>query len=352
MRVFVAGASGVLGRRLVPRLVARGHQVTATTAGPARLGLLRQLGAEALVLDGLDAAAVGEAVATARPDMIVHFMTAARATSRADAGVDALGHPDRYALTTNRLRTEGTDHLLAAAQATGTTHFVAQSTASTNGLRQGGWVKTELDPLDPETGTPAHRTAQAVRHLEHTVVNAGGTVLRYGLLYGPGTTSQHLTLVRSRQLPLIGPATGHTSWIHLDDAITATVLAVEQEATGIFNIVDDHPAPAHAWLPHLAACTGARTPRRLPSALARLLTGTMTTTLMTQSRAFSNAKAKEQLHWHLLHPTWHQGFQDPRNLQNAPYAQIPPRRDHPAQQRNLMPYSGPACRRANGRSRP
>ncbi len=253
MRVFVAGGTGVIGRRLVPQLVARGHQVTATTTSAAKLGLLEQLGAEAVVMDGLDAASVGEAVAAARPDAIVHQMTA---ISVAHAGKPDLKHMDRWFATTNRLRTEGTDHLLAAAEATGVSHFVAQSYASWNGIREGGWVKTEEDPLDPMTGTAAQPGMEAIRHLEDVVVKAGGAVLRYGGLYGPGATDDQVELVRKRQFPLVGGGTGYSSWVHLDDAASATVLAVEQQATGVFNIVDDEPAPASEWLPYLAAVRG------------------------------------------------------------------------------------------------
>jgi nucleoside-diphosphate-sugar epimerase len=301
MRVFVAGGTGVIGRRLVPQLVARGHQVTATTTGSGKLGLLQQLGAEAVVMDGLDGISVGEAVAAARPDAIVHQMTAI-------AGKPDMKHPDRWFTTTNRLRTEGTDHLLAAAQATGVSHFVAQSYASWNGIRKGGWVKTEEDPLDPETGTMARNVAEAIRHLEDVVVKAGGAVLRYGGLYGPGATDDQVELVRKRQFPLVAGGTGYSSWVHLDDAASATVLAVEQHAKGVFNIVDGEPAPASQWLPYLAACAGAKRPMRVPKWLARLLGGDVAVTMMTEGRGFSNAKAKRELGWELRYPSWRQGF--------------------------------------------
>jgi nucleoside-diphosphate-sugar epimerase len=219
--VFVAGGAGVVGQRLVPQLVARGHQVTATTTSAAKLGLLEQLGAEAVVMDGLDAVSVGEAVAKARPDAIVHQMTAI-------AGRPDIRHIDRWFATTNRLRTEGTDHLLAAVEATGVSHFVAQSYASWNGIRKGGWVKTEEDPLNLHPGTAAHEVMEAIRHLEDVVVKAGGAALRYGGLYGPGATDDQVELVRKRQYPVVGGGTGYLSWVHLDDAASATVLAVEQ----------------------------------------------------------------------------------------------------------------------------
>ena len=305
MRVFVAGGSGVVGRRLVPQLVARGHQVTATSTSPPGLDMLQRLGAEAVVMDGLDAVSVGEAVATAAPDTIVHEMTA---ISRAHAGKPDLKHMDRFFALTNRLRTEGTDHLLAAAQAAGVSHVVAQSYGSFNGIREGGWVKTEEDPLDLHEGTPQHAVAEAIRHLESAVLAAGGAVLRYGALYGPGATDEQVDLVRRRRFPLVGRGTGYSSWVHLDDAAGATVLAVERRATGVFDIVDDEPAPASEWLPHLAAVVGARPPMRVPTWLARMVAGETAVIMMTQGRGFANAKAKRELGWELRYPSWRQGF--------------------------------------------
>jgi nucleoside-diphosphate-sugar epimerase len=299
MRVFVAGGTGVIGQRLVPQLVARGHQVTATTTSAAKLGLLEQLGAEAVVMDGLDAASVGEAVAEARPDTIVNQMTG---LSHAHAGKPNLRRSDRFFATTNRLRSEGIDHLLAAAEATGVDHVVTQSHASMNGRRQGGWVKTEEDPLEVIDGT------KAINHLEDVVVSAGGAVLRYGGFYGAGAWDDQLELVRKRLLPLVGGGTGHVSWVHVDDAASATVLAVEQMARGVFNIVDDDPAPSSEWLPYLAQCVGAKPPRRVPAWLVRLLAGEMTVGMLTEGRGFSNAKAKRELGWELRHPSWRQGF--------------------------------------------
>ena len=307
VRVFVAGGSGVLGQRLVPQLVARGHQVTATTTSPARLDLLARLGADGVVMDGLDAVSVGAAVAAARPDAIVHQMTA---ISMTQAGKPDMKHFDRFFATTNRLRTEGTDHLLAAAEAAGVSHVVAQSYASWNGIRRGGWVKTEEDPLDLHAGTSAHPGMVAIGHVEDVVVKAGGAVLRYGWLYGPGATDDLVEPVRKRQFPVIGGGTGYCSWVHLDDAASATVLAVEEEARGVFNIVDDEPAPASQWLPYLAACAGAKRPVRVPKWLARLLAGDMAVIMMTEGRSFCNAKAKRELGWELHYPSWRQGFKD------------------------------------------
>ncbi|WP_329125494.1 NAD-dependent epimerase/dehydratase family protein [Streptomyces sp. NBC_01353] len=307
MRVFLAGGTGVLGRRMVPQLVARGHQVTATTTSAAKLGLLEQLGAVGVVMDGLDAAAVRAAVAEARPDAIVHQMTA---ISPGHSGKPDLKHMDRWFAPTVRLRTEGTAHLLAAAEATGVTNFVAQSYAGWNGIREGGWVKTEEDPLDPMTGISAQPVMEAIRYLEDVVLKAGGAALRYGALYGPGATDDQVELVRKRQFPLVGGGAGHSSWVHLDDAASATVLAVEQRAKGVFNIVDDEPAPAREWLPYLAACAGGKPPMKVPVWLARLLAGDVAVTMMTEGRGFSNAKAKRELGWQLRYPSWRQGFKE------------------------------------------
>lgn len=307
VRVFVAGGSGVLGRRLVPRLVDHGHEVTATTSTAAKLDLLARLGAQGVVMDGLDAMSVGEAVAKAAPEVIVHQMTA---ISMAHAGKPDMKRPDRWFAGTNRLRTEGTDHLLAAAEATGVSHVVAQGYAAWNGLREGGWVKTEDDPLDPMTGTAAQPNMAAMRHVEDAVVAAGGAVLRYGSFYGPGAIDDQVELVRKRQYPLVGRGTGYSSWVHLDDAADATVLAVDQRARGVFNIVDDDPAPASEWLPHLAACAGAKRPMRVPVWLARLLAGEQAVVMMTQGRGFSNAKARRELGWVPRHPSWRQGFEE------------------------------------------
>jgi nucleoside-diphosphate-sugar epimerase len=302
VRVFVAGGTGVLGRRLVPQLVARGHQVTATSTGEAKLGLLERLGADAVVMDGLDPASVGAAVARAAPDAIVHQMTA--------IGTADIKHMDRWFAATNRLRTEGTDHLLAAAGAAGVANVVAQGYACWNGIRAGGWVKTEEDPLDPQTGTAAEVVMAAVSHLEAAVGEYGGAVLRYGGLYGPGATDDQVELIRKRQYPVVGGGAGYSSWVHVDDAAGATVLAVEQKARGVFNIVDDEPAPAREWLPYLAACAGAKPPMRVPGWLARLLAGDVAVTMMTEGRGFSNAKAKRELGWRLRYPSWRQGFKE------------------------------------------
>jgi nucleoside-diphosphate-sugar epimerase len=274
--------------------------VTATTTSMGKLALLRELGAEGIVMDGLDGASVGQAVAAARPEVIVNQMTA---LSVGHAGKPNPRRPDRFFAATNRLRSEGVDHLLAAAEAVGITQIVMQGHGSMNGIRQGGWVKTEMDPLEVLEGT------RAINHLEDVVLLAGGAVLRYGGFYGEGAWDDQLRLVRKRLVPIVGAGTGYFSWVHIDDAASATVLAVEQQAKGVFNIVDDEPAPVSEWLPYLAKCAGAKPPRRVPTWLARLLAGEMAAGVMTQGRGFCNAKAKRELRWELGFPTWRLGFE-------------------------------------------
>lgn len=304
MRVLVAGGTGVLGRRLVPQLVARGHQVTATTTDAAKLGVLTRLGADSVVMDGLDPVSVGEAVAAARPDVIVHQMTA--------LGFVHAGKPDtksdRYFATTNRLRSEGTDYLLAAAEATGVSHVVAQSNAAWNGNRESGWNGPESEPLELRAGPAADMVMAPLRHLETAVLGFGGAALRYGWFYGPGATDDQLDLIRRRKFPLVGGGTAQWSWIHVDDAAAATVLAVEQKMRGVFNIVDDDPALISEWLPYLVDCAHAKRPMRVPKWLARLAGGDLAVTMMTELRGSSNAKAKRELGWEPRYRSWRQGF--------------------------------------------
>jgi nucleoside-diphosphate-sugar epimerase len=271
------------------------------------LDLLYQFGADGVVMDGLDAVSVGEAVAEAQPDAIVHEMTG---LSTAHAGKMDMKHFDRWFAATNRLRIEGTDNLLAAAEATGVDQFVAQSYSGWNGIRKGGWVKTEQDPLDPLTGTGFRNVAEAIRYVEDAVLKAGGAIVRHGTLYGPGTLDYWVELLRKRQFPLVGGGTGYSSWVHLDDAASAAVLAVEKKVRGVFNIVDDEPAPASAWLTYLAALAGAKRPMRVPKWLARPLAGDVVVTMMTEGRGFSNAKAKRELGWKPRFPSWRQGFKE------------------------------------------
>lgn len=305
MRIFVAGGSGVLGRRLVPLLVARGHEVVASTTSASKLELVQKLGAEGVVMAGLDADAVRKAVVAARPDAIAHEMTA---ISFAHAGKPDIKHPDRWFAGTNRLRTEGTDNLLAAARAAGVTRIVAQGYASWNGDPAGPPVQTEETTLNLMPGTASEAGLRALQHVENRVLDAGGAVLRYGALYGPGATDDQVELIRKRQYPVIGDGGGYSSWIHLDDAASATALAIERGVDGVFNVVDEEPAPARDWLPYLAECAGAKPPMRVPVWLARLLAGDQAVVMMTEGRAFSNAKAKRELGWELKYPSWRQGF--------------------------------------------
>jgi 2-alkyl-3-oxoalkanoate reductase len=300
MRVFVAGASGAIGSRLVPKLVERGHEVFGTTRSPEKEETLRAAGAEPIVLDLLDPDAVQEAVGAVRPDAIVHEASAL-------AGMTDFKHFDRSFGTTNRLRTEGTDALLTASRATGVPIFVAQSYAGWPYARAGGAVKTEEDPLDPTPVPAMSETLAAIRHVEQRAVDAGGVALRYGGFYGASNDPQ-IEIVRKRRFPIVGDGGGVWSFVHLDDAAEATALALEQAATGIYNIVDDEPAPVREWLPALAGAVGAKPPRRVPRWLARLAGGEAGVALMTESRGASNAKAKRELGWQLRYPTWRQGF--------------------------------------------
>jgi nucleoside-diphosphate-sugar epimerase len=300
MRVFIAGATGALGTRLVPQFLERGHEVIGTSRSAEKAERLRAQGADAVVLDVLDPSAVRDAVAASRPDAIVHQATAL--TELTD-----LKHFDRSVAPTNRLRTEGTDALLTAARKTGVGRFVAQSFAGWPYAREGGPVKTEEDPLDPAPVGTMSEPLGALRHLEQSVTDAGGIALRYGGFYGSPDDAQ-IELVRKGRFPIVGEGGGITSFIHLDDAAAATVLAVERGQPGIYNVVDDDPAPVREWLPAMAAAIGAKPPRRVPRWVARLLAGEAAVMLMTESPGASNAKAKRELGWTLRYPTWRRGF--------------------------------------------
>ena len=302
MRVFVAGATGAIGGRLVPQLIERGHEVTGTSRSPGKAERLRAQGALALVLDLLDPAAVSEVVVAARPEAIVHEATAL-------AGMSDVKHFDRSFATTNRLRTGGTDALLAAAREAGVERFVAQSYAGWPYAREGGAVKTEDDPLDPDPVPAMSETLAAIRHLEARVADAGGIVLRYGGLYGAPDDAQ-LELVRRRRFPIVGDGGGVWSYVHLDDAAAATVLALERGEPGIYNVVDDEPAPVREWLPALAEAIGAKPPRRVPRWLGWVAAGESGVALMTETRGASNAKAKRELGWTLRYPSWRRGFRE------------------------------------------
>ena len=304
MRVFVAGAAGAIGRQLIPQLTAQGHQVTATTRNPGKAATLRELGAEPVVVDGLDAAAVGEAVARAEPDAVIHQMTAL-------AGVVSLRRFDKKFAVTNRLRTEGTDHLLAAAAAAGVRRFVAQGYTGWANIRDGSPVKTEDDPLDPRPPAMQRESLAAIRHLERVVPAAApvqGIVLRYGSFYGPGASDAFVALIRKRRVPIIGDGAGIWSFLHIRDAAAATVAALEHGAPGVYDVVDDEPASVAQWLPYLAQAIGAKPPRRVPVWLGRLAAGEVGVSMMTQIRGSSNAKAKRELGWEPAWPTWRQGF--------------------------------------------
>jgi nucleoside-diphosphate-sugar epimerase len=308
MKILVAGATGAVGRRLVPLLVAGGHRVIATTRTPDKVNRLRSEGAEPVVMDGLDSESVMKTVVASRPDVIVHQMTAL-ASMRSLKQFD-----DEFALT-NRLRTEGTSHLLAAAEAAGTRKFVAQSFSGWPNQRQGGRVKTEADPLDSDPPAAMARTLDAIQALEHMVVNAAGLngiVLRYGSLYGPGTSiaseGEIVELIRGRKFPLVGNGAGVWSFIHVDDAARATQLAIERGASGVYNIVDDDPAEVAEWLPDLARAVGAKPPFRLPAWIGRFAIGDVGVSMMTTVRGSSNAKAKRTLDWQPAYATWRDGF--------------------------------------------
>jgi nucleoside-diphosphate-sugar epimerase len=303
MRVFVAGGAGALGRRLVPQLVARGHEVTATTRSAGKAGELLALGAHPVVVDGLDAVAVGQAVAEAQPDAIVHQMTSI-------GGEPDLRNFDRWFATTNELRTTGTRHLLAAARASGVEKVVVQSYTGWTNSRTGGPVKTEEDPFDPEPAKRQRESMAAIRFLEKAVVEAPltGIVLRYGNFYGPGASESMIELLRARKMPIVGRGTGVWSFIHLDDAAAATVAAVERGGAGVYNVVDDDPAPVAEWLPHLADAVGAKPPMRLPVWLARAAAGEVVVQWMTEGRGASNEKAKRELGWQPAWASWRDGF--------------------------------------------
>jgi 2-alkyl-3-oxoalkanoate reductase len=300
MRVFVIGASGAIGTRLVPQLINRGDTVIGSCRSPDNAEALRALGAELVVLDALDARAVREAVAAAKPDAIVHQATAL-ANARFGRSLD------RTFARTNRLRIEGTYNLLAAARAAGVPRFVAQSFANYRYAREGGMVKTEDDPLDPRPLSNTVETNTAMRHLDEAVTDAGGIVLRYGGFYGAANDGL-IGPVRKRQFPIVGDGGGFGSFIHLDDAASATVLALEHDGPAIYNIVDDDPAPVREWLPVLAKALGAKPPRHFPVWLARLFAGEANAVMSIESRAASNAKAKRELGWTPRYPSWRQGF--------------------------------------------
>ena len=302
MRVFVTGATGALGRHLIPGLIEAGHKVTASTRTPAKVAQLRDAGAEPVVLDGLDREAVIAAVQEASPEVIVHEMTAL-------ADMRSLRNMDQVFAATNELRTRGTDNLLAAAERAGTRRVIAQSAERMN-ERSGGPVKTEEDPLDSRPVRSAARTVAAIRHVEQTVPLRApeGLVLRYGSFYGPGASEPLLEMVRKRQMPVIGGGTGIWSFIETSDAAAATLAAVGRGAPGIYNITDSDPAPVAQWLPYLAKVAGAKPPLRMPAWLGRLLAGEFVVVQMTSARGTSNQKARKVLGWEPRYASWREGF--------------------------------------------
>lgn len=315
MKVFVAGATGVLGRALVPQLVAAGHEVVGMTRSAPKEDLVRSLGARPVVADALDPDAVAEAVAVAGPEVIVHELTALSG----NMSMRDMRHPEQSPLATmtNRLRTEATDHLLAAGRAVGAKRFVAQSFGAFQWARTGGVVRSEADPIDPDPPAALRPPLVGILHVERVVpaIDWGdGLVLRYGGFYGPGTSVSRApdavvaAAVRKRRFPIVGDGGGVWSHIHVDDAAAATVAAVEQGRPGVYNIVDDEPAPVREWLPVLASALGAKPPRHVPRWLGRLAAGEAATLMMTEARGASNAKAKCELGWEPRYASWRQGF--------------------------------------------
>jgi nucleoside-diphosphate-sugar epimerase len=308
MRIFVAGATGAIGTPLVHALVANGHDVTGMTRSPAKADGLRAAGAEPAIADALDRDAVLAAVTAAQPEVVVHQVTAL-------GGITSLRNFDRAFAVTNRLRTEGTEHLLAAARAAGARRIVAQSFAGWPAVRSGGPVKTEDDPFDPDPVPSMRATLDAIKRCEALVTRAEGIegiALRYGGFYGPGTGvapgGDQIEMVRKRRFPVVGDGAGVWSFIHVDDAVTATVAAIERGAPGVYNVTDDAPAPVRDWLPALAAAAGAPAPRRVPRWLGRLAAGEAVVTMMTTIRGAANGKAKRELGWTPAHPSWREGF--------------------------------------------
>ncbi len=315
MKVFVAGATGVLGRALVPQLVARGHELVGMTRSASKQDLVRSLGARPVVADALDRDAVAQAVTSAEPEVIVHQLTALSGPM----SVRDARHPDRspMAIMTNRLRTEATDHLLAAGRAVGARRFVAQSFGAFRWARTGGPVLTEADPVDPDPPAALRAALVGILHVERAVpaIDWGeGLVLRYGGFYGPGTAvslapdAVMAAPIRKRRFPIVGNGGGVWSHVHIDDAAAATAVAAERGQPGIYNIVDDDPAPVREWLPVLASALGAKPPRRIPRWLGRLAAGEAATLMMTEARGASNEKAKRELGWQPRYASWRLGF--------------------------------------------
>lgn len=309
MRIFVAGATGAVGQQLVPMLVEGGHDVVGTTSTPANRAAIEKSGATPVVMDGLDRDSVRAAVLDTEPDVIIHQLTALKTMTGNMRKFD-----DEFAMT-NRLRSEGTDHLLAAARAAGTKRFIAQSFTGWTNPRTGSGLATENDPLDPNPTTHSRKTLAAIAHLEQVVPAAPdltGVVLRYGFLYGPGTglgrDGDMAAMIRDRKLPVIGGGGGVWPLVHVRDAARAAALAVDAGSAGLYNIVDDDPALVRDFLPTLAEALGGKPPMRLPRWFGRLVAGEHAVSVMTQIRGSSNAKAKRELGWEPEYASWRDGF--------------------------------------------
>jgi nucleoside-diphosphate-sugar epimerase len=310
MRIFVAGATGAVGRPLVSALIAAGHSVWGLTRTAEKAKRIKTMGAEPVIADGLDATAIRSALLSIRPNAVIHEMTDL-------TGATDLRHFDQAFASSNQLRTKGTDILLTAARESGVKRFIAQSYCGWPYARIGNAIKTEADPLDPNPPAELHATLRAIQHLEQIVtasVQPEGIVLRYGAFYGPGTGMLDrvmLEKIRNRRMPLIGSGAGWWSFVHVDDAAAATVKALEYGRAGsIYNIVDDDPAQVREWLPALAGIIGAKRPFRLPAWIARIVAGEHLVSMMTQVRAGSNRKAKTELGWEPVHPSWRLGFSE------------------------------------------
>jgi len=315
MNIFLAGATGAIGNRLTPLLVAAGHSVTGTTRHPSKAGSIRAVGAIAAIVDGLDARAVLKAVEQAKPELIIHELTAI------PAKLNLRRFDEAFALT-NRLRCEGTDNLLAAAEKVCCRRFIAQSYAGWPYAREGGWIKTEENPLISFPEPAVRKTLEAIRHVEESVLHnqrVEGIVLRYGGLYGPGTSlgkgGSFLEAIQQRRMPIVGEGTGYWSFLHIEDAASATLAAVDAIDLGLYNICDDEPAPVSQWLPFLAQALGAKSPRHIPKWIGRMAIGPHGVAWMTEIRGASNQKAKSLLRWKLKWPSWRMGFL--HGLENA-----------------------------------
>jgi 2-alkyl-3-oxoalkanoate reductase len=325
MKVFVAGATGALGKQLVPMLVEQGHEVTGMTRTPVKGEQIRSMGARPAIADALDPEAVAQAVAGAEPEAVIHELTDLTGTFARNI--------DKAFVTTNRLRTEGTDHLLAAAKAAGARRFIAQSFAGWPFKRVGGPVKTEEDPLDDNPPKPVSQSLAAIRHVEGTVTNADGLdglALRYGGFYGPGTSlaidppGELTEMIQKRRVPIIGNGAGIWSLVHIEDAASATAAALERGAPGVYNVVDDDPVPVGELMPELARLIGAKPPRHLPRWVGRIAGGEAGVLMMTEIRGASNEKAKRELGWEPRYPSWRLGFREGLEQSEAQPAESAP----------------------------